>query len=62
MRYGVYQCKETKCTTYWAFSSDICEEAEKRGFMKVKETEMEMEAIQEARRLNALIANQKGRH
>lgn len=30
MRYGVYQCEETKCTTYWAFSSDVFEEAEKK--------------------------------
>ena len=62
MRYGVYECKETKCTTYWAFSLDVCEEAERKGFVKVKETETEMEAIREAERLNSLIAKQKGRH
>lgn len=62
MRYGVYKCEETNCTTYLAFSSDVFEEAEKRGFMKVKETETEMEAIREAERLNRLIAKQKGRH
>lgn len=61
MRYGVYKCEETKCTTYWAFSLDVFEEAAKRGFVKVKETGMEMEAIREAERLNRLIAKQKGR-
>ena len=61
MRYGVYECKETNCTTYWAFSSDVFEEAEKKGFVKVKQTETEYQAIREAERLNSLIAKQKGR-
>lgn len=50
-KYGVY-CEKTNRTIYRVFSSDVFEEAERKGFVKVRETETEMEAIQEARRFN----------
>ena len=45
MKYGIYKFAAEKGMTYWPFSVDCNEEAEKKGFVKIGETRTRAEAI-----------------
>lgn len=45
MKYGIYEAKDSNCTTYWTFSLKDNEEAEKMGFNKIGETRTKAEAL-----------------
>ena len=45
MKYGIYEAKESNCTTYWTFNLKDNEEAEKMGFKKIGETRTKAEAL-----------------
>jgi len=44
MKYGIYEAKDSNCTTYWTFNLKDNEEAEKMGYKKIGETRTKAEA------------------
>lgn len=44
MKYGIYEVKDSNCTTYWIFPLADNDEAEEMGFKKIGETRTKAEA------------------